>query len=45
MVLNSSTEKEYVRSSLERRRMKVVGEPCEGKPHARFDGAGDGDQD
>ena len=30
---------------LEYSKKKVVGEPCEGKPHARFDVAGDGNQD
>jgi len=42
---NSSIFAEYVRSNLERRWMKVVGEPDEGKPHVRFDVAGDGNQD
>ena len=36
---------EYVLSSLELRRTKVVGEPDEGKPHVRFDVAGNGNQD
>ena len=30
---------------LEYSKKKVVGEPCEEKPHARFDVAGDGNQD
>ena len=30
---------------LERARKKVVGEPYEGKPHVRFDVAGNGNQD
>jgi hypothetical protein len=30
---------------LEYSKMKVVGEPDEGKPHVRFDVAGDGNQD
>ena len=30
---------------LESRRKKVVGEPYEGKPHVRFEVAGDGNQD
>ena len=30
---------------LECRRQKVVGKPYEGKPHVRFEVAGDGDQD
>ena len=34
-----------MRSSLECRRKKVVGEPDEGKPHVRFDVAGDENQD
>jgi len=34
-----------VRLSLECPRQKVVGEPDEGKPHVRFDVAGDGNQD
>jgi len=34
-----------VQSSLENRRKKVVGEPDEGKPHVRFDVAGDENQD
>jgi len=38
-----STYPEYVRSSLESHRKKVVGEPDEGKPHVRFDVAGNGD--
>jgi hypothetical protein len=42
---NTSTSPEYVRSSLESRRKKVVGEPDEGKPHVRFDVAGDENQD
>ena len=33
------------KSSLECRRKKVVGEPYEGKPHVRFEVAGDGNQD
>ncbi len=33
------------RSNLESRRKKVVGEPYEGKPHVRFEVAGDGNQD
>ncbi len=36
---------EYVLPSLERRKTKVVGEPDEGKPHVRFEVAGDGNQD
>jgi len=31
--------------NLESCRKKVVGEPYEGKPHVRFEVAGDGDQD
>jgi hypothetical protein len=30
--------------SLENRKKKVVGEPDEGKPHVRFEVAGDGNQ-
>ena len=30
---------------LERARKKVVGEPYEGKPHVRFEVAGNGNQD
>jgi len=30
---------------LERSKVKVVGEPYEGKPHVRFEVAGDGNQD
>jgi len=33
-----------VQSNLEHRRKKVVGEPDEGKPHVRFDVAGNGNQ-
>jgi hypothetical protein len=35
---------EYAWSNLESSRKKVVGEPDEGKPHVRFDVAGDGNQ-
>ena len=42
---NTSTCPEYVQSNLESRRKKVVGEPDEGKPHVRFDVAGDENQD
>jgi hypothetical protein len=42
---NTSTNPEYVQSNLECRRLKVVGEPDEGKPHVRFDVAGDENQD
>jgi len=45
MVWNTSTYPEYVLSSLECLRQKVVGEPDEGKPHVRFDVAGDENQD
>jgi hypothetical protein len=34
-----------VAPDLESRRKKVVGEPYEGKPHVRFEVAGDGNQD
>ena len=30
---------------LERLKKKAVGEPCEGKPHVRFEVAGDGNRD
>ena len=30
---------------LERSKLKVVGEPYEGKPHVRFEVAGDGNRD
>ena len=33
------------RHNFESRRKKVVGEPYEGKPHVRFEVAGDGNQD
>ena len=42
---NTSTCPEYVQSNLESHRKKVVGEPDEGKPHVRFDVAGDENQD
>ncbi len=35
----------YVGLDLESPRMKAVGEPYEGKPHVRFDVAGDGNRD
>ena len=41
---NISTGPEYALSCLENRRKKVVGEPDEGKPHVRFDVAGNGNQ-
>ena len=37
--------KEEAAVVLECRRQKVVGKPYEGKPHVRFEVAGDGDQD
>ena len=40
---STSTGAEGVQS-LENRKKKVVGEPDEGKPHVRFEVAGDGDQ-
>ena len=40
-----STYPEYVCPTLECRRQKVVGEPDEGKPHVRFEVAGNGNQD
>jgi len=36
---------EHVAQDLESRRKKVVGEPYEGKPHVRFEAAGDGNRD
>jgi hypothetical protein len=42
---STSTRLEYVRSNLESHGKKIVGEPDEGKPHVRFDVAGDGNQD
>jgi predicted nuclease of predicted toxin-antitoxin system len=36
---------EHVAQDLECRRKKVVGEPYEGKPHVRFEGAGNGNRD
>ena len=38
------TEKSWNNGGLEYSKKKVVGEPCEGKPHARFDVAGDENQ-
>ena len=35
---------EHVAQNLESRRKKVVGEPYEGKPHVRFEVAGDGNR-
>ncbi len=40
-----STQQEYAGHNLVSRRKKVVGEPYEGKPHVRFEAAGDGNQD
>ena len=40
---STSTGAEGVQS-LENRKKKVVGEPDEGKPHVRFEVAGDGNQ-
>jgi hypothetical protein len=42
---NISTGPEYAQSYLENHRKKVVGEPDEGKPHVRFEVAGNGNQD
>jgi hypothetical protein len=36
---------EHVAQDHESRRKKVVGEPYEGKPHVRFEVAGDGNRD
>ena len=38
-------QEEDVAQDLESRRKKVVGEPYEGKPHVRFEVAGDGNRD
>ena len=40
-----SISQEHVAQDPESRRKKVVGEPYEGKPHGRFEVAGDGNQD
>ena len=40
-----STSQGHVAPDLESRRKKVVGEPYEGKPHVRFEVAGDGNRD
>jgi hypothetical protein len=40
---STSTGAEYA-STLENRKKKVVGEPDAGKPHVRFEVAGDGNQ-
>jgi hypothetical protein len=45
MDLSTSTFQGYAGQDLESRRRKVVGEPYEGKPHVRFEVAGDGNQD
>ena len=42
---NTSFQQEDALQDLESRRKKVVGEPYEGKPHVRFEVAGDGNQD
>ena len=41
----TSTHQGYAGHDLVSRRKKVVGEPYEGKPHVRFEVAGDGNQD
>ena len=41
----TSTGQEYAVHTHERRKLKAVGEPYEGKPHVRFEVAGDGNQD
>jgi hypothetical protein len=41
--LSTSSGEEYA-STLENRKKKVIGEPNEGKPHVRFEVAGDGNQ-
>ena len=38
-------EEKNADQSLESRKKKVIGEPDEGKPHVRFEAAGDGNQD
>ena len=40
----TSTKQEYAGHNLVSRGQKVVGEPYEGKPHVRFEVAGDGNQ-
>jgi hypothetical protein len=44
-VRSTSSEQECAWHNLESCRKKVVGEPDEGKPHVRFEVAGDGNQD
>ena len=41
----TSTNREGTKHDLERHREKAVGEPDEGKPHVRFEVAGDGNQE
>ena len=45
MDLSTSIFQGYAVQDLESRRKKAVGEPDEGKPHVRFEVAGDGNQD
>ena len=42
---STSTERENAEQGLESRKKKVIGEPDEGKPHVRFEVAGNGNQD
>ena len=44
-IWSTSIHKEEAVVVLECRRQKVVGKPYEGKPHVRFEVAGDGNQD
>ena len=41
----TSTEGENAEQGLESHKKKVIGEPDEGKPHVRFEAAGNGNQD
>ena len=41
----TSTKGEYADQGFESRKKKVIGEPYEGKPHVRFEVAGNGNQD
>ena len=43
--ISDMVRQECAAQDLESRRKKVVGEPYEGKPHARFEVAGDGNRD
>ncbi len=45
MAWRTSISRGYAGRDLESRKKKAVGEPYEGKPHVRFEVAGDGNQD